>query len=289
MNGFSRLRLLFRFVFLFLFAPMIPHFPEALALAAPATNAAAPRERLLFDFGWKFHLGNEWGIGQNLAKAGTGIGPASVVFSDAGWRTRRPSARLGGRAAVRSHGRRRARLQGARRRISAEQRRLVPAHLHVAAADAGPATLARIRRRLSRRHRVRQRLVRRPPRKRLQRVPLRHHRRRQARRAKRGRRTGRRHGDRGLVLRRRRNLPPRLAGQDRPAGRRPRRGVRATAPSRTTSPAAPRRSDFETRLANAAADPADADVVWTIARPRRQARRHRAPRPPGWRPPRPPT
>ena len=45
------------------------------------------RERLLMDFGWKFHLGNEWGIAQNLAKAGTGSGPASTSFSDASWRT----------------------------------------------------------------------------------------------------------------------------------------------------------------------------------------------------------
>jgi len=44
------------------------------------------RERQLLDFGWRFHLGNEWGIAQNLAKAGTGYGPASVVFSDASWR-----------------------------------------------------------------------------------------------------------------------------------------------------------------------------------------------------------
>jgi beta-galactosidase len=53
-----------------------------LAAAADCT----PRERLLMDSGWRFHLGNEWGIGQNLAKAGTGYGPASVLFSDATWR-----------------------------------------------------------------------------------------------------------------------------------------------------------------------------------------------------------
>jgi beta-galactosidase len=64
--------------------------PGAPALAAPAAAAVAastPRERLLLDFGWKFHLGNDWGIGQNLAKSGSGIGPASVVFSDASWRS----------------------------------------------------------------------------------------------------------------------------------------------------------------------------------------------------------
>jgi len=47
---------------------------------------SGPRERLLLDFGWRFHLGNEWGVGQNLAKAAQGIGPASVSFSDATWR-----------------------------------------------------------------------------------------------------------------------------------------------------------------------------------------------------------
>jgi len=47
---------------------------------------SAPRERLLLDFGWKFHLGNEWGAAQNLAKAGSGYGAASTTFSDASWR-----------------------------------------------------------------------------------------------------------------------------------------------------------------------------------------------------------
>ena len=47
---------------------------------------SAPRERLLLDFGWKFHLGNDWGIAQNLAKAGSGYGAAGASFSDASWR-----------------------------------------------------------------------------------------------------------------------------------------------------------------------------------------------------------
>ena len=57
------------------------------ALCAAAASEPAPRERVLMDFGWKFHLGTEWGIAQNLAKAGTGGGPASTWFSDASWRT----------------------------------------------------------------------------------------------------------------------------------------------------------------------------------------------------------
>ena len=50
------------------------------------TAESAPSERLLLDFGWKFHLGNDWGAAQNLAKAGSGFGPASTSFSDASWR-----------------------------------------------------------------------------------------------------------------------------------------------------------------------------------------------------------
>jgi beta-galactosidase len=61
-------------------------------LAVPSTDLIANDNpssggRWLLDFGWKFHLGNEWGFAQNLAKAGTGNGPASVWFSDASWRT----------------------------------------------------------------------------------------------------------------------------------------------------------------------------------------------------------
>jgi beta-galactosidase len=52
-----------------------------------AAPAASQRERLLLDFDWKFHLGDEWGTAQNLGKAATGKGPASMSFADAGWRT----------------------------------------------------------------------------------------------------------------------------------------------------------------------------------------------------------
>src|SRR5690349_8167741 len=58
-----------------------------LALRLGAADISSPRERLLLDFGWKFHPGNEWGIAVSLAKAGTGSGPASQSFSDASWRT----------------------------------------------------------------------------------------------------------------------------------------------------------------------------------------------------------
>jgi beta-galactosidase len=38
------------------------------------------------DSGWSFHLGNDWGSGQSLAKAGEGMGPASTTQSVASWR-----------------------------------------------------------------------------------------------------------------------------------------------------------------------------------------------------------
>ncbi len=58
----------------------------ALFARTAAGADASPRERLQLDAGWRFHLGNDWGSGQNLSKAGSGIGPASATFSDASWR-----------------------------------------------------------------------------------------------------------------------------------------------------------------------------------------------------------
>jgi beta-galactosidase len=52
-----------------------------------ATESSGVRERLSLDFGWKFHLGNDWGTGQDLAKAGSSTGPAGLSFADQGWRT----------------------------------------------------------------------------------------------------------------------------------------------------------------------------------------------------------
>ena len=63
-------------------------FVITLGLLAGVAHAAesAGSERLLMDFGWRFHLGNDWGIAQNLAKAGSGYGPTTINFSDASWR-----------------------------------------------------------------------------------------------------------------------------------------------------------------------------------------------------------
>jgi beta-galactosidase len=62
-----------------------------LILAAISSISAAAdtpaRERLLMDFGWKFHLGDQWGLGEQLDKAGVSAGPAAASFGDGGWRT----------------------------------------------------------------------------------------------------------------------------------------------------------------------------------------------------------
>ena len=87
-------------------------------LSVCAALGSAPRERLLLDFGWKFHLGNEWGIAQNLAKAGTGSGPASMSFSDASWRVVNLPHDWAVELPFDPARRRRARLQGARPRLS---------------------------------------------------------------------------------------------------------------------------------------------------------------------------
>src|SRR5580658_1467657 len=46
----------------------------------------SPRERLLLDFGWKFHLGDDWELSERLDKGGVNPGPAGRTFSDAHWR-----------------------------------------------------------------------------------------------------------------------------------------------------------------------------------------------------------
>src|SRR5262249_53582678 len=53
---------------------------------APEAEQKSQRERLLMDFGWRFHLGDDWGTGEDLAKAGSSTGPARRGFSDSDWR-----------------------------------------------------------------------------------------------------------------------------------------------------------------------------------------------------------
>ena len=51
-----------------------------------ARAADSPRERLSMDAGWRFHLGDNWGLGERLAKAGESSGPAGKKFDDSSWR-----------------------------------------------------------------------------------------------------------------------------------------------------------------------------------------------------------
>ncbi|HEY4952538.1 MAG TPA: sugar-binding domain-containing protein, partial [Verrucomicrobiae bacterium] len=72
---------------IFRFSIFFTLFFTAVALNLFADPVASPRERLLMDFGWKFHLGNEWGDVQGLAKADSSSGPAGRTFGDTSWRT----------------------------------------------------------------------------------------------------------------------------------------------------------------------------------------------------------
>lgn len=60
---------------------------SAAALAALCAGATETRERTLLDLGWKFRLGDDMGDGARYDKAGSSWGPASVAYSDGGWRT----------------------------------------------------------------------------------------------------------------------------------------------------------------------------------------------------------
>ncbi|MGP8199994.1 MAG: beta-galactosidase GalA [Limisphaerales bacterium] len=53
---------------------------------AAESNDSSPRQQLLMDFGWRFHLGDDWGLGEKLDKAGANSGPAGRSFGDASWR-----------------------------------------------------------------------------------------------------------------------------------------------------------------------------------------------------------
>ncbi|MDB6017467.1 MAG: glycoside hydrolase family protein [Pedosphaera sp.] len=57
----------------------------SLNLCAGQTNL--PREHLLLDSNWKFHLGDDWPNAMRLDKAGASSGPASEKFNDTAWRT----------------------------------------------------------------------------------------------------------------------------------------------------------------------------------------------------------
>ena len=74
-----------------LFSAIIaPILSLALAAFAFPISAAAgnesPRERILMDDRWKFYLGDDWGTGENLMKAGISEGPADLTFCDASFR-----------------------------------------------------------------------------------------------------------------------------------------------------------------------------------------------------------
>jgi beta-galactosidase len=74
------------FILIFLFG---------LTITAQTNQSQSPREKLLMDWGWKFHLGNaasvkddfNYGNESNFDKAGGGQGPIASKYDDYDWRT----------------------------------------------------------------------------------------------------------------------------------------------------------------------------------------------------------
>ena len=75
----------FRLLGLGLLVSILPIFSAPLLAAQDSQDS--PRERLLFDFGWKFHLGEDSTDAVNLAKAGSSKGPGGRKFDDSQWQT----------------------------------------------------------------------------------------------------------------------------------------------------------------------------------------------------------
>jgi beta-galactosidase len=55
------------------------------AIACSALAQTAPREKLSMDRGWRFHLGDQWGSGENPINLGVSTGPANPDFDDGAW------------------------------------------------------------------------------------------------------------------------------------------------------------------------------------------------------------
>ena len=58
-----------------------------LTFLSPARAQQTSREKLLMDFGWKFHLGNEWGTAEAPINLCVSSGPARPDFNDSSWDT----------------------------------------------------------------------------------------------------------------------------------------------------------------------------------------------------------
>jgi len=106
-------------------------------VSAAALAAVAPREQLLFDFGWKFQFGHgtdpardlDFGFGQgDFAKTGD-FKFAKAGFDDSKWRTLNLPHDWAGAAVCSRRGAELARLQADWAALSGDERGLVPADI----------------------------------------------------------------------------------------------------------------------------------------------------------------
>ena len=221
--------------------------PQSQSAPSQSTYPSAGRERLLLDFGWRFHFGHaddpakDFGFGSgrsgNFQKTGNFLPAGSIAFDDSDWTAVdlphdwAIELPFKNDPALASKG-----FYPLGRNYPGHQRRLVSPRLRTARGRRGQAHHDRVRRRLSRDHGGLQRLLHRPPQRRIRSVPLRRDRLRQSRRKQCAAGARRCHLERRLVLRRRRHLSARLAGEDEPGSCEEVGHVRARRRSRPARP-----------------------------------------------------
>ena len=200
------------------------------ALPAGATpDSPGPRtgrERLLLDFGWRFHFGHandaakDFGFGGGRPAASRRPGdflPRHLAFDDSDWKPVdlphdwAVELPFQNDPALASKG-----FYPLGRDLPGDQRRLVSPRLRTSRLRRGQAHHDRVRRLVPGNHGGLQRLLHRPAQRRLRSVQLRCDRFRESGRKERAAGPRGRHLERRLVLRGRGHLPARLAGEDAP-------------------------------------------------------------------------
>ena len=214
--------------------------PASASARRESSTPGAGRERLLLDFGWRFHFGNaddpakDFGFGSgrtgNFQKTGNFLPAGALAFDDGDWRARGSASRLGRRAAFQERsGARQQRVLPAGTELPGHERRLVSPRLRASRRGRRQANHHRVRRLVPRDDGGLQRLLHRPAQRRIRSVQLRCDRLCDSGRQERAAGSRGCHLERRLVLRGSGNLPARLAGEDAP-GSREASGARSCAP-----------------------------------------------------------
>ena len=202
------------------------HEPLPAAAATPETSMpGAGRERLLLDFGWRFHFGHANDPAKDFGYGTGGSGTSrrrEALCPPARWRSTTATGarwicRTTGRSSCRSRTIRRWQSKGfypLGRNYPATSVGWYRRVFELPAEDAGKRITHRVRRRVPRDDGGLQRLLHRAPQRRIRSVQFRSDRLRESRRQECAAGARGCHGERRLVLRGRGDLPARVAGED---------------------------------------------------------------------------